>query len=183
MSLYYNEFEIANKIFITKMIKVIKDILESNDEELENEINIVFSNDSDIIIDIFKYWIGYEIDDIITIASSKYFEENIYFYNDIFESTVEFSESKVMLEYNEIKYYLDNEDLKIKIRKSIDILDSVKTVNSDIFESLKEYLSTTYLSYHQGSYIDGNGEEHDCEITIEVAIKFEDLIDSIQYSN
>lgn len=183
MSLYYNEFEIANKIFITKMIKVIKDILESNDEELKNEINIVFSNDSDIIIDIFKYWIGYEIDDIIRIASSKYFEENIYFYNDIFESTVEFSESKVMLEYNEIKYYLDKEDLKIQIRKSIDILDSVKTVNSDIFESLKEYLSTTYLSYHQGSYIDGNGEEHDCEITIEVAIKFEDLIDSIQYSN
>lgn len=141
------------------------------------DIRRLFTKHDEILTQKSIIHLKYIIDEIFTFLATKYFEDEIYYYNDVTERLVEDDSGIVELDdILLIEKYLDREEgsneeelcsLYDKLIINMDNYSFVTGLNSDeIFEKMWDI--DYFESYHNAYYHNFNNEEREFEISIRV---------------
>ncbi|ELU5587554.1 hypothetical protein SCB17_002007 [Clostridium perfringens] len=179
----FNENSVKKRRFIIDNIKeVVKsDIsLQSKYTEDEyNDIEQIFTSNIEKISEFINHIIQYRIDDLDSVLAKIHFEENIYENNDVTEQLLESSDS-IYLGQEELLRAYSNRDMVKDILKDLNniISNSIELLEEEIVIDMVERHEESY-SYHQGIYLNSDGQDVDGEIEIRVNLDSEAFFSAI----
>lgn len=174
IALYYGEYEDYNYYGVNmirdKMIQVLfaENTMLSTKDKI---INTVVLN-ADAMKIMLNHKIKNEIKEVCEVVSENYFKDKINPYNDRMEDLIRFDGCEVNQDLAEC---LDDEDGIKTIKNILELIDKIKIKNKELGSYIINYSNDTYISEHWGMYLDGEGEEDEREITVNMTFNYEDV--------
>ncbi|MDK0839090.1 hypothetical protein ACQR2W_05415 [Clostridium perfringens] len=170
LTLYYENYDEYKEGIKEELVDIMIDNLMFSEVE-DNIINELIGYED--IFQRLRYKFGYAMDDLMRKLAEKYFEEKIYFFNDVVENIVEYEDAKISLDIKDLyEYFSGKNEFVMKLKNLINILNKIFT-QFECGDELKRYLNREYLSYHQGIYIDFQQSEREVEIEMNISFDFD----------
>ena len=146
--------------------------------ELQN-IKDIFKSNLAVSREVVTYILKDMIDRLNEFLAQTYFEENIYFFNDVSEDIIENKNSFIELEGRSLyKKYKDNTILIESFSNMYTVVNNYSYILNDVneekelYNELKRYNYS--LSYHNGMYHNWDGKDIESEIGIQINFDFDD---------
>lgn len=171
---------VRRRYIIDMFRKVLTATNVSTEYESEFEdIKDIFKSNLDLSREVVIHILLDTIDRLDEFIAQSYFEEKVYFLNDVSEDIIENKSSLIELEgkhlYNQYKdtarFVESFRNMYKVIKNYLDILNDVNE-EKELYNKLKRYKYS--LSYHNGMYHNFNGEEIESEITIQINFDFDE---------
>ncbi|RCX08661.1 hypothetical protein DFR58_1414 [Anaerobacterium chartisolvens] len=160
---------LSSVITITRsnMQKDIQSIL----DEYRTEIVPLINTGINSLAEAMKISYQYLVDDMCVYMAKSYFEDNIYYNNDVVEQDSIDDDFTIEIAFSDLENYLEINEYNENIYEPfITVSNRIKDLNNNLFEIMISFVSGEYLSYHAAMYLDYDGEENDVEYTIEIKI-------------
>ena len=122
----------------------------------------------------------YLMDDICMQLAEDYFHANYYYSNDIVEGHAVEDDLEIELDFYEAIEKINIEQYEDRIANIRMITERLKSLDQDASDMLISKLATTYLSYHDGMYMNWDQEQKEVEFVFNITIKETDL-DDVEY--
>lgn len=143
-------------------------------KDLRGAVIETISLNKDLFFEDFKRELKYKINDICRIVAETHFDKNIYQSNDVMERIIENENSEI---HNNIINFIDeirNEEICMeyinRVKQTINVFD---IIDSNLSKEIINSLNTSYISFHNGMYLDYNGNEIESEIRFDMNFNYD----------
>ena len=142
--------------------------------ELREQVIETISSNKDLFYEEFKRELQYKVNDICKIIAEIHFNKNIYQNNDVMERIIENENSEI---YHDIINFIDEvheEEICIEyINRIKQIINIFENIDSGLSKKIIDSLNTSYISYHNGMYLDYDSNEVESEIKISMNFNYD----------
>lgn len=177
----YDRYLVRRRRYIIDMFrKVLSATSVSKEYESEfEEIKDIFKSNLEVSRKAVTHILEDKIDRLDEFIAQNYFEEKVYFFNDVSEDIIENRNSFIELEGKYLyKQYKDNnrfiESFNNMYKVFENYLDIINDHNEEeeLYNELERYEYS--LSYHNGMYHNWNGQDIESEITVQINFYFDE---------
>lgn len=148
--------------------------------DIREEVIETIALSKELFYEDFKRELGYKIDAVCNIIAEIYFDRNVYQFNEVMEQIIENEDSKI---YHDIIHFIDeirNNETCMKYMNTVEqIINIFDTFDSNLSKEIINSLNTSYISFHNGMYLDFDGNDVESEITFEMDFDYDCMCEAL----
>lgn len=184
ITLNYNGYEdyCENNLYKIKnrIIEIIFDEIEKlNNDRLKHKLIETISLNKELFFDDIKIKLWYIVDDFCSLLAEQSFEKYS-IYNDTMERIIEHENANIS--DNIIRHVRDIYSDKGKFnifRKIAHIIDTIKFIDEEYVIEIIRYINSSYISFHNGMYLDFEGNDVEREITFTMEFNYNEIYEEL----
>ena len=184
ITLNYNGYEdyCENNLYKIKnrIIEILFDEIEKlNNDKIKEKLIETIRLNKELFFDDIKIKLGYIVDDFCSLLAEQSFEKYA-IYNDTMESIIEHENANIS--DNIVRHVKDIYSDKGKFnifRKIARIIDTIKFIDEEYVIEIIRYIDSSYISFHNGMYLDFEGNDVEREITFTMEFNYNEIYEGL----